>query len=207
VWLTISESEAASPSPTPRTETAGAVAGAVLLAVVLLFALVATGATLGTRHQRVTTATDAARVLQPIAGRFAGDVLGAGLLASALVALPVIMATTAHVLAAQLGWRRGLMCRPREAPGFYGVLAAVAALGVAISYGGLSPVRILYVGSIIGGVGTPVSLVALIAVSGSEQLMRGRQVGRALRAAGWTAAALVSLVSLAYLLQQVGLLS
>jgi Mn2+/Fe2+ NRAMP family transporter len=77
---------------------AGAVAGAISTAVILWFMLVASAATLGRRHQPVATAQDAAGALRPLAGSLTSGIFAAGLVASAVVALPVLMATTAHMV-------------------------------------------------------------------------------------------------------------
>jgi len=51
----------------------GAVIGAVFTAVILWFMLVASAATLGQRHQTVTSAQDAAQALRPLASSLAAD--------------------------------------------------------------------------------------------------------------------------------------
>ena len=76
-------------------------------AVILWCMLVASAATLGQHHQAVTSAQDAARALAR-AGSLAADLFAAGLITSAVVALPVLMATTAYVVGAHFDWRRGL---------------------------------------------------------------------------------------------------
>ena len=86
----------------------GAVIGAVFTAVIFWFMLVASAATLGQRHQTVTSAQEAAQALRPLAGSGAADVFAVGLIVSAVVALPVLMATTAYVVGAHFDWRRGL---------------------------------------------------------------------------------------------------
>jgi len=88
---------------------AGAVIGAVFTAVILWFMLVASAATLGRHHQAVTSAQDAAGALRPLAGSAAADLFAAGLVTSAVIALPVLMATTAYVVGAHFNWRAG--CR------------------------------------------------------------------------------------------------
>jgi Mn2+/Fe2+ NRAMP family transporter len=113
---------------------------------ILWFILVATGATLGVHQQRADTAEQAAEALRPVAG----DLFAFGLLASAVVALPVIMATTAYVTGAHLKWRRGLSLRIREAPLFYGALAAAALLGTVVTFTDIPPIRLLFIAGIWG---------------------------------------------------------
>jgi Mn2+/Fe2+ NRAMP family transporter len=78
----------------------GTVAGAVLTAAVLWSMLVTAAATLGRRHQTAATARQAAQELRPLAGSLATDLFAVGLITSAVVALPVLMATTAYVVGA-----------------------------------------------------------------------------------------------------------
>ena len=93
----------------------GAVIGAVFTAVILWFMLVAAAATLGRHHQTVASAQNAAQMLRPLAGPLAADLFAAGLVTSAVVALPVVIAATAYVVGAHFNWRRGLSERVSHA--------------------------------------------------------------------------------------------
>ena len=103
VWETIGRG--VEEPPDPRSDGAGlararlgAIIGAVLTAVVLWFMLIASAATLGRHHESATSAQDAAQALRPLVGSLASDVFALGLVISAVVALPVLMATTAYVV-------------------------------------------------------------------------------------------------------------
>ncbi len=141
----------------------GAVAGAVFTAVILWSMLVASAATLGRQHQAAASAQDAARSLRPLAGPLAADLFAAGLVVSTVVALPVLIASTAHVVGAQFDWRRGLSQPVGQARGFYAALAVSIGLAVAVSLAGIPVLRMLVVASVIGGLGTPLGLVILFA--------------------------------------------
>jgi len=108
---------------------------------------------------------DAARALVPAAGRYAGSLFGIGLLGSALLALPVLLATVAYVVGAEFDWPRGLSENPRRAPAFYAVAAVAMALGAAFAFAGYSPIRLLFLAPIAGGIGTPIGLVLLVLVA------------------------------------------
>ena len=127
----------------------GAVIGAVFTAATLWFMLVASAATLGQHHQAVASAQDAARALRPLAGSLAADLFAFGLIISAVVALPVLMATTAYVVGAQFDWRRGLSERVSHARGFYGVLTAslMSAFAVAVTLANVSVIGMLVAAS------------------------------------------------------------
>jgi Mn2+/Fe2+ NRAMP family transporter len=199
VWQTIEESEEGRHSQQLGAARLGAAVGIGLTVAVFWFILVGTGATLGQHHVHIQTADQAAQALQPLAGSAAHYVFGVGLLASAVVALPVLMATTAHVVGDSFDWRTGLSERITKAGRFYAVLGASIALGAAISLVGISPIQILFVASIAGGLGTPLSLVFLLRVAGDKQIMAGRPVSRWLLLSGWVVAAVLSALGLTYL--------
>ena len=200
VWETISRGVEDPPvhSGDPTRPRAGAVIGAVFTALVLWFLLIASAATLGRHHQQVTTAQGAARALRPLAGTHASDLFALGLVVSAVVALPVLLATTAYVAGAQFDWRRGLSERVTNARGFYGVLAASLGLALAVTLTNVSVVDMLVVASIIGGLGTPIGIVLLVLLARDRAVMSDSPISRPLALAGWTVAVVVGGLGLAY---------
>ena len=195
VWETIGRGAEEPPDGTPgggglAQARVGAVIGAVFTAVILWFMLVASAATLGQHHQEVTSAQDAAEALRPFAS-LAADLFAAGLVTSAVVALPVLMATTAYVVGAQFNWRRGLSEGISRARGFYGVLVASIGLALAVSLAGISVIGMLVAASVIGGFGTPIGLVILVRLARDPQVMGPRPISCRLAIAGWAVAVIV----------------
>jgi Mn2+/Fe2+ NRAMP family transporter len=202
VWQTIGQVEHR-PSPARlRASKIDAILGSFFAVGVFWFILIATGATLGVRHLHANTAGEAAEALRPVAGSLAGGLFALGLLASAVVALPVLMATTAYVTGAHMRWRRGLSLKIREAPLFYGTLGTAAVLGTVVALSGISPIRLLFIAGIIGGLATPIGLILLLAVAANHTLMGGRPVTRRLLIAGWTVTIAITIFSLAFIVQQ-----
>jgi len=174
-----------------RRARAGAVIGAVFTAVILWCMLVAAAATLGRHHQVAASAQDAAQALRPLAGPAAADLFAAGLVTSALVALPVLMATTAYVAGAHFGWRRGLSEPVGRARRFYGILVASIGLALAVSLAGIPVIGMLVAASVIGGFGTPIGLVLLVRLGRDPQVMGSQRISRRLAIAGWAVTVIV----------------
>jgi Mn2+/Fe2+ NRAMP family transporter len=179
---------------------AGAMIGAVFTAVILWFMLVASATTLGRNHQVVTSAQDAAEALRPLAGPLATNVFAVGLVISAVVALPVLMATTAYVVGAQFDWRRGLSEQVSHAWGFYGVLIASVALAVAVTLANISVIGMLVAASVIGGLATPIGLVILVLLGRDHTVMGTQPISGGLAIAGWTVAAIMGGLGIIYVL-------
>ena len=178
----------------------GAVVGSIFTAVILWFMLVACAATLGQHHKSVATAQDAASALRPLAGTLASGFFAAGLAVSAVVALPVLMITTAHVVGAEFDWRTGISLKLRDAPGFYGILAASIILGVALDLAGVQLVDMLVAASVIGGLGTPVGIILLVCLGRDTEVMGDRRISGGLAIAGWIVAAVVGGLGLLYVI-------
>jgi Mn2+/Fe2+ NRAMP family transporter len=114
-----------------------------------------------------------------------------GLVASAVIALPVLMATTAYVVGAHFYWRRGLSEGIGRARGFYAVLVASVGLAVAVSLAGISVIGMLVAPSVIGGFGTPVGLVIVVRLARDPQVMGSQPISGRLAIAGWAVAVIV----------------
>ena len=178
----------------------GAVIGAVLTALILWFMLVASAATLGQHHRTITSAQEAAQALRPLAGSLASDLFAVGLVASAVIALPVLMATTAYVVGAQFDWRRGLSERVSNARGFYGALAASIGLAFAVSLAKIPVIGMLVAASVIGGFGTPIGLVILVLLARDRTIMGSQTISRRLAIAGWIVAVMVGGLGLLFVI-------
>ncbi len=173
--------------------------GALSTSVILWFMLVTCAATLGLHHETVATAQDAARALRPLAGSLSAGFFAVGLITSAVVALPVLMASTAYVVGAEFNWRRGLSEGVGHARSFYGVLIASIGLAVAVDVAGVPLLHMLVAASVIGGLGTPFGIVLLVRLARNPQVMGDRLISVRLAAAGWTVAVIVGGFGVAYL--------
>ncbi len=170
----------------------GAVAGGAFTALIMWSMLIASAATLGRHHDAVGSAAAAARAVRPLAGRLAGDMFAAGLAVSAIVALPVLVASTAYAVGAQFGWQRGLSRPIGQARRFYAVLAASIATSTVLTLAGVPVFGMLVAASIAGGIGTPIGLAVLLCLARNSEVMAGRPVSARLAAAGWAVTAVVT---------------
>jgi Mn2+/Fe2+ NRAMP family transporter len=177
----------------------GAAVGAISTAAVLWFMLITSAATLGLHHMTAATVQDAARELRPLAGSLADDLFAIGLITSAVVALPVLMVTTAYAVGAEFDWHRGLSKGIRNARSFYVALAASIGLGVAVDMAAVPLFDMLIVASVIGGLGTPIGLVLLVRLARDPQVIGNKPISGSLAIAGWTVAGAVGGFGLLYI--------
>ena len=201
VWETIEMSEERPPINRIGLVQVDSALGIVVAGLTFWAIEITTGATLGVHHHVVQTAQDAAEALVPLAGRFAAMVFGVGLLASAIIAVPVLAATSAYVSAEMFGWRRSLDATFAQAPQFYALLIGSTLIALAIAFAGVPPIQLLYFSGIAGGIATPFTLVLMLLVARDRKVMRHRLISPWLAVAGWGVAAVVAAASGMYLYQ------
>src|SRR4029453_18482606 len=112
---------------------------------------------------------EAARALEPIAGRFASALFAAGIVGTGLLAIPTLAGSAAYALAETFGLREGLGRKLKDAPGFYGVLAASIAIGLGLNFVGIDPIRALYVSAILNGLAAPPLILLMLILSRSRR--------------------------------------
>src|SRR6267378_6020952 len=83
-------------------------AGMVWSNLTAFFIIVAAGAVLFTHHAEIRTAADAARALEPFAGRYATVLFAVGIIGAGLLAIPVLGASAAFGVAGLPAWPPGL---------------------------------------------------------------------------------------------------
>jgi Mn2+/Fe2+ NRAMP family transporter len=173
-----------------------AAAGMLFAVAIFWFILVATGATLGAHNHHVETAQDAAAALAPFAGQAATYVFAVGLLASSMVAVPILASTSAYLLAQQFRVPGGLSLRPNEAPLFYAAIGLSLLVAIGVGLLNIPSIKLLFWASIAGGIGAPISLAFLLLLARRPDVMGDRQVSLLATSAGWATFVIVTILSL-----------
>lgn len=155
--------------------------------------MIATAATLHAAGKtNIQTAADAARALEPIAGKFAFLLFSIGIIGTGLLAIPVLAGSAAYAIGESRGWKVGLDNKPWEAVGFYLVIATSVALGIGIDYSGLDPIKALYWSAVINGVIAVPMMAAMMIVATNKKQMGQFTAGPVLRTLGWASAAVMA---------------
>jgi Mn2+/Fe2+ NRAMP family transporter len=167
--------------------------------ILFWFMVLASGATLGVHHTPVMTAQTAAAALGPLAGQFATALFALGLLVSALLAVPILAGTSAYVLAETFGWPGSLDLPFRRAPAFYLAVLLSLAVGAALTDLKMDPIALLVLGSLAGGLGTPVTLGLLMRAARDRRVMGEQRISLRLVVGGWLVTAVVTAAGMLYL--------
>jgi Mn2+/Fe2+ NRAMP family transporter len=165
--------------------------------LVAFFIILTTAATL---HQMgildVQTSAQAAKALEPIAGRFAFLLFAAGIIGTGLLAIPVLAGSAAYGIAEAFKWRASLQKKPNQARRFYGVLAAASLVGLALNFFGLDPIRALFWAAILNGVVAVPVMIVTMRLSTNKKVMGQFSIPWFLRVVGWAATLVMLLASI-----------
>lgn len=170
--------------------------GSISCMVIVFFIIVCTAATLYVSgHRNITDAADAARALEPLAGKWASILFAFGLLNASLFAASILPLSTAHVICEGLGFEAGIDHKFSEAPIFYWLYTVLIAVGAGlILIPGAPLLRILLLSQVGNGVWLPIVLIFIVLLANRRDLMGDKINSPAFNAVAWaTSAAMIAL--------------
>ncbi|MBB5447199.1 MULTISPECIES: NRAMP family divalent metal transporter [unclassified Paraburkholderia] len=162
---------------------------------IAFFIMLTAAATLHLHHIDVKTSADAARALEPFAGRFAYVLFALGIIGTGLLALPVLAGSAAYAAAGSFRWRSSLALHLTLAREFYAVIALAILGGVAITFMHFDPIRALYWSAVINGVTAVPIMVIMMLMARSRRVMGQFAVTGVLAWGGWLATLAMALAA------------
>ena len=175
--------------------------GMALSNLIAFFIILTTAVTIHAtgKADRIQTAADAAKALEPVAGKFAFLLFAVGIIATGLLAIPVLAGSAAYGVAEALQWRASLENKPSQAPKFYIVIAAATVIGLGLNFVGLDPIRALYWSAIINGIAASPLMLLLMHMAANPKIVREFRPPLYLRIVGWAATIVMLIASAAFL--------
>jgi Mn2+/Fe2+ NRAMP family transporter len=169
-----------------------AATGMCFSCLVMYSILLSTSATLFVAGKTdISSAADAARALEPIAGRAAALLFALGVAGAGFLAVPVMTVGAAWNLAQTLGWKYGLYRKPGDAKKFYTAIGFFTLIAAGLNFLGINPMKALVFSAIVQGISAPPLLFLIMRMTNNPVIMGSRVNGRAINIFGWitTAAA------------------
>jgi len=174
------------------------IAGSFIANVVTWAILVTTAATLHAHGiTNVETATQAADALKPAAGGLAYTLFAAGILATGLLAVPVLAGGVAYAVGEALGWKRGLAREAGRAPKFYAMIVVCIALAVLLNLFGVKPIRALVLSQLLNGLVAIPLVFLVLRICNNKDVMGSATNGWLANALGWLTFAIIAVVGAA----------
>jgi Mn2+/Fe2+ NRAMP family transporter len=109
----------------------------------------------------IESSVDAAKALEPIAGKWAALLFALGIIGTGLLAVPVLAGSVGYAAAEALRWRRSLEEKPLSAKHFYAVIAAAMVIGAALCFAPIEPARMLVWSAVLNGIAAAPAMIML----------------------------------------------
>ena len=143
--------------------------------LVMFFIIVTTALTLH-KHgiTNIETSRQAAEALRPLAGPGCFFLYTVGIIGVGLLAIPTLSGSAAYALAETFGWEQGLDEKLDRARAFYAVVLLSTAVGIALDFAKVNPVKALYWTAILNGLLAPFLLVGVLLVASDRVIMHNQ---------------------------------
>jgi Mn2+/Fe2+ NRAMP family transporter len=177
-----------------RFQRVDAIMGAILAAFVAMSIIVATGATIGGTGP-LTSASQAADALKPVAGSGAEVLFGLGLLGASALAAAVVPLSTSYAVAEAVGVERSVSSSFRQAPLFLGIFSAQILIGAAVVLLPGNIITLIINTQVLEGVITPMTLILILVLANRRSLLGSAANGPLARWLGGLAIVSVAIVA------------
>jgi NRAMP (natural resistance-associated macrophage protein)-like metal ion transporter len=140
--------------------------------LVMLFIILTTGVVLHNAGIKdINTVDQAAKALEPLAGKFSYLFFALGVIGTGFLAIPVLAGSLSYMLAESFGWQEGLDKKFNEARPFYIVVIFALVIGLLINILGISPMKALIYTAILYGVTSPVMIAVVMHIGNNKKIM------------------------------------
>ncbi|MFS4474322.1 NRAMP family divalent metal transporter [Chryseobacterium sp. T20] len=146
--------------------------GMLLSNMVMFFMILTTGTVLfnGGIH-KIDTVDQAAKALEPLAGKLTYLIFATGVLGTGMLAIPVLAGSQSYMLAETFGWKAGLDKKFSQAKPFYGSIIVSLLVGLSLDFFGVSPIKALLYTAIVYGLTAPVMIAVIMHIANNRKIM------------------------------------
>lgn len=169
----------------------------ILVSLAIVFATAATLHASGVRD--ITTSSQAAEVLRPIAGQFAFAMFAAGIIGTGLLAVLALAGSAAYAVTEMAAIAGSLDAKPLDARLFYSTIAVTTLAGASLSEVGIDPARALYWAAVVNGILAGPLMVVVMLIVRNPRAMGRLVVSRRQMLLGWAATAVMIAASALFL--------
>lgn len=146
--------------------------GMLLSNMVMFFIILATGTALfGNGLKQIDTVEQAAKALEPVAGKASYFLFAMGVIGTGFLAIPVLSGSLSYIVSETFGWKGNLDKKFGKAREFYLVIIISLAVGLLINYIGFSPIKALVYTALLYGITSPVMIAIILHIGNNRKIM------------------------------------
>lgn len=178
------------------------ITGSVVANVVSIAIIVATAAAIGGTGP-LSSASDAAEALRPVAGEGAKLLFGVGLLGASALAAAVVPLSTSYAVAEALGVERSVSRSFREAPLFLGLFTGLIVIGAVVALFGGNLISLLIGMQFLNGLITPIVLTFILVLANRRSVLGDAVNGPRFRVVATICVVVIAVLAVVVLVQTV----
>jgi NRAMP (natural resistance-associated macrophage protein)-like metal ion transporter len=140
--------------------------------LVMYFIILTTGVVLHQAHiTHIDTVEQAAKALEPLAGKTAYLLFAVGIIGTGLLAVPVLAGSISYMIGETFDWKVGLQKKFGRAKAFYGIIIISLLIGLSLDFVGISPIQALIYTAVLYGITSPVMIVMVMHIGNNKKVM------------------------------------
>jgi Mn2+/Fe2+ NRAMP family transporter len=140
--------------------------------LVMYFIILTTGVVLyNAGIHKIDTVEQAAKALEPLAGKGAYFLFAVGVLGTGFLAIPVLAGSLSYIVAETFDWSEGLDKKFSEAKPFYLTVVVSLIVGLLLNFTGISPMQALLYTAILYGLTAPVMIAVILHICNNKKVM------------------------------------
>src|SRR3954471_14527640 len=177
---------------------ADTIVGMIFSNTIAFFIILTTAAVLNANGvTNISSATQAAEALRPLAGNFTFLLFAIGIIGTGLLAIPVLAGSAAYGVSEAFGWQATLEAKAPDAVGFYTIIAAATVIGFGLGFTGIDAIHMLVWSAVLNGiVAVPIMAMMMVIVANGGLMGRFRASSR-LIVLGWIGTGLMAMAVIA----------
>lgn len=147
--------------------------GMLLSNLVMFFIILATGTALFANGiTQIDTVEQAAKALEPVAGKASYFIFTIGVIGTGFLAIPVLSGSLSYIVSETFGWKGNLDRKFKQARPFYIVIIISLVLGLLLNYLGISPIKALLYTAILYGLTSPILIAIVLHIANNKKIMK-----------------------------------
>jgi len=145
----------------------------MLFSNIVMYAIIATTASTLFKFgiNEIETADQAAKALEPLAGRAASLLFTLGIVGTGLLAIPVLAGSAAYAVSEIFDWKEGLSKSFRQARSFYAIIIVSTFVGFLMNFVHINPFKALFYTAVIYGLISPVLIFFILLLANNSKVM------------------------------------
>ena len=172
--------------------------GMLLSNIVMFFIILATGSALfGNGMHQIDTVEQAAKALEPVAGKASYLLFAIGVIGTGFLAIPVLCGSLSYIVSETFGWKGTLNSKYKNARAFYITIILSLAVGLGLNEVGISPVKALVYTAVLYGVTSPIIIAIVLHICNNKKIMNAYTNGRLSNILGITAFVVMTAAAIA----------